>query len=396
MDLVTDFNNAIKDDKLMPAATALKSDPQHKLAQQEITQWLVNWISKGQVDTRTAEVNKFLSENFQARLGLPSTSDISGIRDAVDAQTKVLATNLEQFSNAGANLLTGRQPVELQAMRAAMKEVEPARRNIKASDVKMTDGEQNLRFSELMTQVMNESGIRFRPGEDPELAQAKYQELSAKMVEALREHADEFSPQFFRKTDTALKQLESDSLNIFIPLANNSQLLDKLSDAKVQTELFGEELVQKTNQELADTIGEENYRATVYKVAAKLGPYLKSGDPEAVNYAAVEIQKMEDPKEKAAALIKLREAKEVGDLQKKLGAKSLGDFISGKNTMQLLTGIGLGVIGGGLFGMPGLGALAMTLFAFLGKAEESTAGLVSFAQAKAEQKSPPAARAAAA
>ena len=60
MDLVTDFNNAIKDDKLMPAATALKSDPQHKLAQQEITQWLVNWISKGQVDTRTAEVNKFL------------------------------------------------------------------------------------------------------------------------------------------------------------------------------------------------------------------------------------------------------------------------------------------------------------------------------------------------
>lgn len=381
--LVTQLNEGLQKHQALALKTL--SQDSNVEAEKQVINWMVQWISQGPVDQRQDAAGEYLKNTFNAQQDI-KTSMIKSVGDA----TETLRTNLESLDGSIDSLLAGREPVELGAIETAMKQVKPTR-SVAAADKAVVGGEQSLKFSELVNQVINDLGIELNAQDTREEILDKQAALTKALVKALEENNASFSQDFFNETKTSVNDLIDDTINFIAPLINNSPVLNAMLDKETgdkfwSTEINGAQLVDKTNEELTKLIPEGSQKELAKSVAAKLSPYLKSQDPNAATMLQAEIQKMTEP-EKAVALLKAREAADVKEIRAKTKKSSLGEFLSSINITQILTTAALGLFGGGLFGMPGLGVLAMGLFSVLGLSETKLAAPKFSSGSRIEQKS---------
>jgi hypothetical protein len=367
--LVTQLNEGLQKHQALALNTL--SQGSNVEAEKQVINWMVQWISQGPVDQRQEAASEYLKNTFNAQQEIQAS-----MIQSVDDATETLRTNLESLDGSIDSLLAGREPVELSAIETAMKQVKPTR-SVAAGDKKAVGGEQSLKFSELVNQVIKEEGIQFSRGDTREERLQKSDALTIALATALKENKASFSQEFFNETKTSVNDLIDDTINFIAPLINNAPLLNAMLDKETGAEFWSIgsddiQLVDMTNEELINLIPEGNKKELGKSVAAKLSPYLKSHDPNTVSMLQVEIQKML-PEEKAVALLKAREAADVKEIRAKTKKSSLGEFLSSINITQILTTAALGLLGGGLVGMPGLGVLALSLFSILGLSENKLA-----------------------
>lgn len=372
--LVKEFSEA-RNSGLKIAVDALQGGSS-AVAEKQILDWLVAWINKGPVDQRQEVVANYLQNGFKALIGMNDQSPmvISSLSTGLGTRMETLENNLKLLSHSVGPLFAGRTPVELLSFSAAMDQVTPTR-TVKPGKEAAANGEQSLKLSQLLNVAFKESGISFSVSDTQEQRQENAKKLNAVLVKTLEENKALFTKSFFADTKTKLAELIDDTFNFIEPLASNPDVLKAMLDTNEEGGRFwnetiaGKSITHLSSEELSALIPQDEYRALVESVQAKLGPILQSGDQQSLDFIGEQIARM-SPQEKMVALIKARETGDVVAVRKQTGKMSLGDFISEKNIMQLLSTAAIGLIAGGIFGVPGLGVLAMGLISLLGLTED--------------------------